>query len=74
MSGAVFDDVDTWGMLKELYADDVHFQEHILSSFYNFLRKAGSGEVQFDGKTFNVGVQLAINESYRSIVDGERLP
>lgn len=74
MTGAVFSDVDTYGLLKELYADDVQFQEHILSSFYNFLRKAASGEVEFDGKYFNIGVQLQINESYKSIVDGERLP
>lgn len=74
MSGAVFDDVDTYGMLKELYMDDVQFQEHILSSFYNFLRKASSGEVEFDGKNFNIPVALQVNESYKSIVDGERLP
>jgi len=74
MTGVVFDDVDTYGLLKELYADDVQFQEHILSSFYNFLRKAGSSEVEFDGKYFNIGVQLQVNESYKSIVDGERLP
>lgn len=74
MTGAVFSDVDTYGLLKELYADDVQFQEHILSSFYNFLRKAAAGEVEFDGKYFNIGVQLQINESYKSIVDGERLP
>lgn len=74
MSGATFDDVDSFGLLKELYAEDVQYQEHILSSFYNFLRKAGAGEVEFDGKYFNIGVQLQVNESYASINDGERLP
>ncbi len=74
MSGVVFDDVDSWGLLQEIYAADTQFQEHILSSFYNFLRKASQGEVNFDGKKFNVGVNLQINESYKAIVDGERLP
>lgn len=74
MTGVVFSDVETYGLLKELYADDVQFQEHILSSFYNFLRKAAAGEVEFDGNYFNVGVQLQVNESYKAIVDGERLP
>lgn len=74
MSGAVFSDVETWGLLKELYSDDVEFQEHILSSFYNFIRKAGAGEVEFDGNYFNIPVQLQVNESYKAIVDGERLP
>lgn len=74
MTGVVFDDVDTHGMLKELYDDDVAFQEHILSSFYNALRKASAGEVQLDGKYWNTPVQLQVNESYKGIVDGERLP
>lgn len=74
MSGAVFSDVDTYGLLKELYADDVQFQEHVLHSFYNFLRKADSGEVEFDGKYWNQGVVFQINESYGAINDDERLP
>lgn len=74
MSGATFSDVDTYGMLKEIYDDDVQFQEHILHSFYNFCRKADAGEVQFDGKYFNVPVQFALNESYGAKNDGERLP
>ncbi len=74
MSGATFSDVDTYGLLKELYADDVQFQEHILSSFYNFLRKAAKGEVEFDGKYWNQGVVFALNESYGAKNDSERLP
>ncbi len=74
MSGATFSDVDTYGLLKELYADDVQFQEHILSSFYNFLRKAGKGEVEFDGKYWNQGVVFGLNESYGAKNDSERLP
>lgn len=74
MSGAVFSDVDTYGLLKELYADDVQFQEHILSSFYNFLRKASKGEVEFDGKYWNQGVVFQLNESYGAKNDSERLP
>ena len=56
MSGATFTDVDTYGLLKELYADDVEMQENIVNSFYNFLRKADSSEVEFDGKYWNQGV------------------
>lgn len=74
MAGATFDDVDSYGLLKELYADDVQYQEHVLSSFYNFVRHAESGEVEFDGKTFNQPLQFAINESYGAKNDGERLP
>lgn len=74
MSGAVFSDVDSFGLLKELYADDVQFQEHVLSSFYNFCKKAGSGEVEFDGSYFNQGVVFQVNESYGAINDYERLP
>lgn len=74
MSGAIFSDVDTYGLLKELYADDVQFQEHVLHSFYNFLRKAGSGEVEFDGKYWNQGVVFQLNESYGAKNDDERLP
>lgn len=74
MSGAIFSDVDTYGLLKELYADDVQFQEHVLHSFYNFIRKSGSGEVEFDGKYWNQGTVFQINESYAAINDDERLP
>lgn len=74
MSGPVFSDVDTYGLLKELYADDVQFQEHVLHSFFNFLRQAGSGEVEFDGKYWNQGVVFQLNESYGAKNDDERLP
>jgi hypothetical protein len=74
MSGATFDDVDTYGMLKELYSDDVQYQERVLSSFFNFIRHAESGEVEFDGKYFNQPVTWALNESYGAKNDTERLP
>jgi hypothetical protein len=74
MSGATFADVDSYGLLKELYSDDVEYQDSIVSSFYNKLRKAGAGEVEFDGKYWNQPVQLQINESYGAINDDERLP
>jgi hypothetical protein len=73
MSGATFTDVDTYGLLKELYADDVEMQENIVNSFYNFLPKAGA-EVEFDGKYFNIGAVFGLNESYAAINDDERLP
>lgn len=74
MSGATFSDVDTYGLLKELYSDDVKYQEHVKSSFYNFLKKFTPSEVQLDGKYFNCPTQFALNESYGLRNDGERLP
>lgn len=74
MSGAVFSDVESFGLLKELYLDDVEYQDHVQSSLYNFIRKADSGEVEFDGNYFNVPVQFQLNESYAGLVDNERLP
>jgi hypothetical protein len=74
MSGATFASVDAFGLLKELYSDEAEYQDNITSSFYNFLRHASSGEVEFDGKYWNEGVVLQLNESYAAINDNERLP
>lgn len=74
MTGATFDDVDTYGNLKELYADDLRYQEHVQSSLYNFIRHADSDEVEFDGKNWNQGVTFQVNESYAALTDTERLP
>ena len=74
MAGATFSDVDSFGNLKELYADDVTYQENVQSSFFNAIRKAGKDEVEFDGKAWNIGVTFQINESYGAKNDGERLP
>lgn len=73
-NGVNFADVETFGNLKELYSDDVKFQEHIQSSLYNFIRKAGDDEVEFDGLVFKTPVSVQYNESYAAINDGERLP
>lgn len=74
MAGANFDDVDTYGNLKELYSEDSHYQENVVSSFFNFIRHADEGEVEFDGKNYNVAVILQQNESYGAILDDERIP
>jgi hypothetical protein len=74
MTGAVFSDVESFGLLKELYDDDTQYQEHIQSSFYNFLKKASEDEVEFDGNYFNCGAVFQLNESYGAINDNERLP
>lgn len=74
MSGATYSDVQSWGNLKELYDGDLTFQENIMNSFFNSIRKAGKDEVEFDGKNWNVGVTFQINESYGAKNDGERLP
>lgn len=74
MSGATFSDVESFGLLKELYLDDVKYQDHVQSSLYNFVKKATSAEVEFDGNYFNVPVQFQLNESYAAIQDNERIP
>lgn len=74
MSGATFSDVDQFGLLQELYASDVQYQEAVINSFYNFCRHAEAGEVEFTGKYFNQGITLGLNESYAAINDSERLP
>ena len=74
MSGAVFSDVETYGMLRELYSEDVKYQEHIQNSLYSFVKHAGAGEVEFDGNYWNVPVMFGLNESYGAINDSEHLP
>jgi hypothetical protein len=74
MSGATYNDVDSFGNLKELYAEDSHYQENVVSSFFNFIRHADDGEVEFDGKNYNIAVVLQHNESYGALNDDERIP
>lgn len=74
MAGAAFSDLQTFGLLKDLYSDDVQFLEHIQSSLYNFVRHAKDGEVEFDGASFKIPLKLQVNESYGALNDGERLP
>lgn len=72
--GPDFSLLQTFGLLKDMYSDDVHFIEHIQSSLFSFIRQADSDEVEFDGARFRVPLKLAINESYAALNDGERLP
>lgn len=74
MPGATFDDVESFGALKELYAADSYYQEHVQSSLYEFIRHAGDDEVEFDGNYFNVQVIWQLNESFGAINDDERIP
>lgn len=74
MSGATITDVELFGNLEELYAQDTVVQQNIMSSFWKFIRTPKEGEVKLDGKGWNIGVQYALNESYGSKNDGERLP
>lgn len=74
MSGATFSDVDTFGALKERYSDTKRYQERVAPSLSEFIRKADADEVDFDGKSFNIAVNLQLNEAYAAINDGERLP
>lgn len=73
-TGADVTDVYTYGNAKELYDDELHYQDNIVSSFAQFIRKAGKDEVEFDGQHWNVGVTFQINESFAALNDGERLP
>jgi hypothetical protein len=74
MAGASFSDVETYGSVKELYSEEKRYQEHIQNSLSNFIRRAEDGEVEFDGKNWNIAAQLQLNESYAAITDGEHLP
>lgn len=74
MSGADFTDVDTYGLLEELYDEDTYYQEGLVNSFHNFIRNADKGEVSLDGKGWNIGAVGQLNESYAAINDAERLP
>ncbi len=74
MTGATFADLEIYGLLKELYSDDVQIQENVVNSFYNFLPKASAGSVEFDGRYWNIGAVFGLNESYASLNDNERLP
>ncbi len=73
-AGPTVDDVYSYGNTKELYDDELTYQENILSSFYNMIRKGGKDECEFDGNHWNVGVTFQVNESYAALNDGERLP
>ena len=72
--GATFADVDAYGSLIERYSDEKRYQERVMNSLYKFIRHADEGEVEFDGKNFNIAVNLQLNEAYAAINDGEHLP
>jgi hypothetical protein len=74
MAGATRGDVDNFGLAMELYSKDIHIQQNVQNSFYNFLEKADSSDVNFDGKQFNIAVMAQFNESYAAINSNERLP
>jgi hypothetical protein len=61
MSGVSFSDLETYGTLKELYADDMAYQDHVMNSLWSFCRQAGSGEIEFDGNYWNQAVQFTLN-------------
>lgn len=74
MSGASFQDVESFGQLKELYDEDAVYQQNILSSLWNFIDHATQQEVEFDGLNWNVPTTFVLNESYAALNDTERLP
>lgn len=55
MSGVAYSDLQTWGNLVELYASDLVFQENIMNSYHNTLKRAGKDEIEFDGAHWNQG-------------------
>ncbi len=74
MAGATFTDLQAFGNLEELYANDTYVQQNVLSSLWKFIRDPKAGEINLDGAGWNIPVQFALNESYGSKNDGERLP
>jgi hypothetical protein len=74
MAGAVGQDVFDYGGTKELYSDDRYYQERTAASLFKFVRKAREGEVEFDGRRFNVSVQFQYNEAFGAKNDNEALP
>lgn len=74
MAGPTFSDLATYGNLKELYADDLTYQDNIQNSMFEHVRKGSKDECEFDGNHWNVGVTFQLNESYAALNDGERLP
>ena len=61
MSGVSFSDLESYGNLRELYKDDLQYQERITNSAWEFIRDAGKNEVNFDGNYWNVGTQFTLN-------------
>lgn len=74
MAGATYTDLQLTGNLEELYANDTYVQQNVLSSLWKFIRDPKAGEINLDGMGWNIPVQYALNESYGSRNDGERLP
>ena len=75
MAGAVYNsDFEAFGSLIERYSDEKRYQERVMNSLYKFIRHADESEVEFDGKAFNISVNLQLNEAYAAINDGEHLP
>lgn len=74
MAGATGSDVEIFGGLRERYSDETRMQERVGQNLLSFIRRANDGEVNFDGKAFNMEVDLQLNEAYAATLDGERLP
>ena len=74
MSGPAYSDLETYGLLKDLYDDDVSYQENVTHSLYNFCKHVGQGEINFDGNRWRIPAQLQLNESYAGLNDDEHLP
>lgn len=75
MPGANYSDLQTFGGLEEMYGSTVVTQLNVLATAYYALREASAAdEVNLDGQGFNLPVKFALNESYASLNDGERLP
>ena len=74
MALATFSDLESFGNLKEIYASDRQYQEHIQSTLYGNIKKADASEYQMDGLNLNIPVALQLNESFAALADGERLP
>jgi hypothetical protein len=74
MSGVNFSDLESFGNLKEMYAEDAQYQDHVSNSIWSFIREAGKSEVNFDGNYWNIQTNFTLNESYAALNDNEHLP
>ncbi len=54
MAGATYSDLQTYGNLEELYANDTYVQQNVLSSFWKFIREPKAGEINLDALPLDI--------------------
>lgn len=72
MPGSNLNDVQTYGLLRRQYSNDVQYLEHFSNSIMNMIEK--DPDVNYDGEAFFVPIRMQLNMSYGARNDGEALP